>query len=219
MSTTDTTEPRTKPVVLVTTLLLAVAAWFGFRWRAAVAPAAYPYSGRALLELPRPLITSTRLLEILAPEPGERILEIGPGTGYYTLAVADRVGPAGAVEILDVRQTYLDHTMRRARGRGLENVVPTLGDGDSLPYADASFDAAYLVTVLGEIPDPRSALGELFRVLKPSGRLVVGETLIDPDYTSLGTLVRRAGIAGFALERRRGSPVGYYARFVKAAVA
>ena len=202
---------------LPTTLLLAVAAWFGLRLRAAVAPAAYPYFGRALLEVPRPLITSTRLLEILAPAPGERILEIGPGTGYYTLPVAARLGPAGAVDILDVRQPYLDHTIRRAHARGLENVAPTLGDGGSLPYADASFDAAYLVTVLGEIPDPRSALDELRRVLKPSGRLVVGETLIDPDYSTLGRLVRGARAAGFALERRRGSPVGYFARFVKTA--
>ena len=50
--------------------------------------------------------------------------------------------------------------------------------------------------MLGEIPDPEAALGELRRVLKPAGRLVVGEIFIDPDFPRLAWLVRRARAAG-----------------------
>ena len=54
-----------------------------------------------------------------SPRPGERVLEIGPGTGYYTLDLAEWVGPTAAVEIFDIQQEMLDHTMRRAAERGL----------------------------------------------------------------------------------------------------
>ena len=198
---------------LRTALIAASAAWLGLRAWAALRPTAFPYLGRLILDLPRPLITRGGLLELLDPAAGERILEVGPGTGYYTLPVAGRIAPGGALEILDVRQSFLDHTVERARNRGLANVNPTLGDGASLPYPDGRFDAAYLITVLGEIPDPEAMLGELRRVLKPGGRLVVGEIFIDPDFPRLAWLVKRARAAGLLLERRTGTPVAYFARF------
>ena len=58
-------------------------------------PTAFPYFGRAILDLTLPLITPGDLLDILAPAPGERIIELGPGSGYYTLPVAARLGPEG----------------------------------------------------------------------------------------------------------------------------
>ena len=64
--------------------------------------------------LTRPLITPGDLLDILAPAPGERIIELGPGTGYYTLPVAARLGPEGTLAIFDVRQSFLDHTVEHA---------------------------------------------------------------------------------------------------------
>src|SRR5215217_1784642 len=117
---------------------LAAALW----WRGH--PSACPYGQRFWVEAPHPLITRARLREVLAPQPGERVLEVGPGTGYYTLDVAERVAPGGTVEILDVQQEMLDHTLRRARERGLANITSACADARELPYADASFDAAYL---------------------------------------------------------------------------
>jgi ubiquinone/menaquinone biosynthesis C-methylase UbiE len=193
--------------------LVACAAWLGLRAWAALRPTAFPYLARSILELPRPLITRSGLLEILDPAAGERILEVGPGTGYYTFTVADRLGPDGLLEILDVRQSFLDHTMRRAAERGTVNITPTEADATSLPYEDGTFDAAFLITVLGEMPDPQAALGELRRVLKPAGRLVVGEIFIDPDFPRLALLVRSARDVGLILERRTGTPAAYFARF------
>ena len=178
-------------------------------------PSACPYSQRFWVEAPHPLITRARLREALDPGPGERILEVGPGTGYYTLDVAERVKPDGEVDVVDLQQEMLDHTMRRAGERGLANVTPTRSDATSMPYEDASFDAAYLVTVLGEIPDQDAAIRELARVLKPGGRLVVGELVGDPHYVRLAPMRLRATGAGLAYERRAGNALGYFARFIK----
>jgi protein-L-isoaspartate O-methyltransferase len=178
-------------------------------------PSACPYGQRFWVEAPHPLITRDRLREILDPKPGERILEVGPGTGYYTLDVAEWVKPDGEVDILDLQQEMLDHTMRRAGERGLSNVTPTQSDARAMPYEDGTYDAAFLITVLGEIPDQDAALRELTRVLKPGGRLVVGELLGDPHYVRLAPMRLRASGAGLAFERRVGNALGYFARFAK----
>jgi protein-L-isoaspartate O-methyltransferase len=178
-------------------------------------PSACPYSQRFWVEAPHPLITRDRLREILDPKPGERILEVGPGTGYYTLDAAEWVKPDGEVDILDLQQEMLDHTMRRAADAGLTNVTPTQSDATSMPYEDGTFDAAYLTTVLGEIPDQDAVFREFVRVLKPGGRLVVGELLGDPHYVRLAPMRLRASGAGLVYERRVGNALGYFARFAK----
>ena len=93
--------------------------------------------------------------------------------------------------------------MRRARAEGLDNVQPCLGDARELPYPPATFDAAYLVTVLGEIPDQEAALRQLRRVLRPGGRLVVGELFVDPHMVTEGALRRRGEAAGPAVRAAR----------------
>jgi SAM-dependent methyltransferase len=148
--------------------LVGAAVW----WRRY--PSACPYSQRFWVEAPHPFITRARLRDALGEIIGARVLEVGPGTGYYSIPVAEWIRPAGRLEIFDLQREMLDHTLRRAEARGLANVTATQGDARSLPYDDASFDAAYLITVLGEIPDQHVALAELRRVLKPTGRLVVG---------------------------------------------
>jgi ubiquinone/menaquinone biosynthesis C-methylase UbiE len=176
-------------------------------------PSACPYGQRFWVEAPHPLITRARLREILEPRPGERLLEIGPGTGYYTLELAAWVGEQGTVEIFDIQQEMLDHAIRAARERGLWNVNPTRGDAQQLGWDDDSFDAVILVTVLGEIPDQDAALRQIARVLRPGGRLIVGELFGDPHMVTLGSLERRAEAAGLRFERRVGPKLGYFARF------
>ena len=175
-------------------------------------PSACPYGQRFWVEGPHPIVSRERLREIMRPEPGERILEIGPGTGYYTLDVAAWVGPDGTVEIFDLQQEFLDHTAGRAAKRGLANVVPTQGDATALPYEDASMDAVVLTAVLGEIPDRAAALRQIRRVLKPGGRLIVGELFGDPHFTTQASLKRQAPGAGFAWETHSGNWFGYFAR-------
>jgi ubiquinone/menaquinone biosynthesis C-methylase UbiE len=187
--------------------VLAGALW----WRKH--PSACPYGQRFWVEAPHPLITRARLRDVLDPKAGERILEVGPGTGYYTLDVAEWVSPGGQVDIIDLQQEMLDHTMRRADEHRLTNIAATRGDARQLPYPDACFEAAYLITVLGEIPDQHAALRELARVLKPGGRLVVGELFGDPHWVSPSRLRERAEHVGLTFGRRLGSPIGYFSRF------
>ena len=204
---------RWATVVGATGGVVAAALW----WRGH--PSACPYGQRFWVEAPHPLITRARLREILEPQPGERILEVGPGTGYYSLDVAEWITPGGRLDIFDVQQAMLDHTMRRAAERSLANLTPTQGDARDLPYADASFDGAYLVTVLGEIPDQQTALAELARVLKPDGRLIVGELFGDPHWVRPARLNEGAEAAGLRLTRRSGTPLGYFARLARAATS
>jgi ubiquinone/menaquinone biosynthesis C-methylase UbiE len=186
--------------------ITGVALW----WRAN--PSACPYSQRFWVQAPHPGITRERLRDILEPEAGERILEVGPGTGYYALDAAGWVGLGGRLDLVDVQQEMLDHTMSRARDRGVDNIFPHLADARSLPFPDSTFDAAYLVTVLGEIPDQDAALAELQRVLRPGGRLVVGELFGDPHMVTHAALVRRASAAGLSLERKLGGRIWHYTR-------
>jgi ubiquinone/menaquinone biosynthesis C-methylase UbiE len=176
-------------------------------------PAACPYSQRLFLDLPRPFMRRQTLRDVLAPTPGERVLEVGSGTGYYSLDVARQLAPDGRLDVLDLQQPMLDELMRRAALLGTANVVATQGDGRDLPFPAATFDAAFLVATLGEIPDRDQALRELHRVLKPGGRLVVGEGQPDPHMLTLDDLRGRAEAIGFAFEEHEGTPFGYFARF------
>lgn len=174
-------------------------------------PSACPYGQRFWVEAPHPFITRERLLATLAPQAGERLLEVGPGTGYYTATAARELG-SGTLEIFDLQQQMLDHTLKRVSELGLANVHATRGDARELPFEDQSFDGAFLVAVLGEVPDQSRALSELRRVLKPDGRLVVGELFGDPHYVSPTALRRQAGQVGLRFEQRVGPPFGYFAR-------
>jgi ubiquinone/menaquinone biosynthesis C-methylase UbiE len=190
----------------------AAALAYAVRWRKN--PSACPYERRFFLKIPHPFLTRARLRRILAPQPAERVLEVGPGTGYYTLYVAEQLAPDGGVlDILDLQQEMLDHTMRKASERHTTNIVPTQGDAQELPYPDDTFEAAYMTVSLGEVPEQDAALRELRRVLKPSGRLVVGEIFGDPHMVTFGSLRARAEAAGLRFEERLGGKLAYFARF------
>jgi ubiquinone/menaquinone biosynthesis C-methylase UbiE len=184
---------------------LAAALW----WRKN--PSACPYGQRFWVEAPHPIITRDRLRSVLRPQTGERLLEIGVGTGYYSLELAEWVAPDGTLELFDLQQEFLDHVMRAAAERGLTNLVPTQGDATQLPHGDASVDGVILTAVLGEIPDSDAALREIRRVLKPTGRLVVGELFGDPHFTTYASLQRKGAAAGLEAAERSGNWFGYFA--------
>jgi len=175
-------------------------------------PSACPYGQRFWVEAPHPIITRERLRDVLRPEPGERVLEIGVGTGYYSLDLSRWLQPGGTLELFDLQQEFLDHVMRAAAERGLTNLAPTQGDATALPFGDGSVDAVVLTAVLGEIPASDAALREIRRVLKPGGRLVVGELFGDPHFTTRAALQRQGAAANLRLEEVSGNWFGYFAR-------
>ena len=176
-------------------------------------PLPMPYFMRGVLLVPRGPHSPKRVKDVLQPRSGERILEIGPGVGVHALPIAAALLPDGVLNVLDVQQTMLDDLARRAAKLNIRNIVPQQGDAQQLPYADRNFDAAYLIGVLGEIPDEAAVLGELRRVLKPDGRLLVSELFIDPDFVSLSDLREKACAAGFVIQRQVGPRWAYTAVF------
>ncbi len=183
--------------------MLARAWWDRLRGR--LEPRAYPFAEAALLETPlRQLFASPqRILCAFDLKPGERVLEIGPGIGHYSLEAARRIGRRGRLTCLDIQGEMLLETRRRLRAAGIEGAGSIQASAEDLPFAADSFDHVLAVTVLGEIPDRSRALREIRRVLRAGGRLSVSEQLPDPDFITPGTLRRQLHAAGFVEEATR----------------
>ena len=124
--------------------------------------------------------------EKLAAQPGERILDVGCGPGFYCLELAEEVGDQGAVVGIDSSEPMLSLAQRRCEGLG--QVGFKKGDALSLPVEDESFDAALSVQVLEYVPDATAALGEILRTLKPGGRALIWD--VDWDTLSMQTADR-----------------------------
>jgi SAM-dependent methyltransferase len=182
------------------------------RWLSRRSPA--PFPARLRFVLVHPSWETRALVRAIDPKPGQRVLEIGPGAGHHAVAVARQLQPAGQLDVLDLQPELLDLVARRARRFGVTNIECTVGDAcRSLPYEDDAFDAAYLVSVLGELPEPDSTLRDLRRVMRKGGRLVVSEIFFDPDFVRISTLRDRAEAAGFVFEGEFGPVFAYQARF------
>jgi arsenite methyltransferase len=108
---------------------------------------------------------------------GEQVLDIGAGTGRLAAYVADIVGPAGHVTAIDPLPLRID--LAKAKGRA--NLTAFVGQAEDLSrFADGQFDIVYLNSVFHWVADKPRALAEIFRVLKPGGRL--GLNSQDPDH-------------------------------------
>ena len=115
----------------------------------------------------------------LAAASGERILDVGCGPGFFCAELQEQVGPAGLVVGVDSSPAMLALAARRCEGR--KNVQLHEADATSLPVADESFDGAVCVQVLEYVADVPAGLGELYRALRPGGRVVVW----DVDWASV----------------------------------
>ena len=175
-------------------------------------PAPMPHALRWILHVSHPGLSPRALHRVLAPRAGELMLEIGPGIGHHALPTARALGSSGRLDVLDLQPEMLRDLKRRATRQGLGNIVAAEGDAERLPYPEATFDGAYLITVLGEIPDPGAALRELGRVVKRGGRIVVGELFLDPDYVSPSRMRALASSAGLAFGEQVGTRLSYFAR-------
>lgn len=109
--------------------------------------------------------------EALGAAPGERVLDVGCGPGFYVTELLEQVGATGLVVGVDASPQTL--ALARRRTQGQDNVALHQADATALPVVDASFDRALSVQVLEYVSDPAAALAELHRALRPGGRLVV----------------------------------------------
>jgi arsenite methyltransferase len=167
----------------------------------------------------------------LALKPGERVLDIGSGPGLLACEMAEDVGPGGSVDGVDPSESMLVIARRRATAQIAQDRVRfTTGDAASLPLPDETFHAAVATQVFEYLADIPAALAEVYRVLRPGGRLLV----LDTDWDSIvwhasdpermrrvlaawdehlvnpylpRTLTRRLHEAGFSVTRRNVIPL------------
>ena len=97
-----------------------------------------------------------------------RLFDCGCGPGTITVDLAQEIAPGAAIGI-DLREHALTHGRELAQERGITNVAFRAASIYQLPYADASFDAAFACAVLQHLAAPLAALKEIRRVLKPGG--------------------------------------------------
>lgn len=116
------------------------------------------------------------LLAPAALAPGHRVLDFGSGPGFMALAIADIVGPSGAVHGVDLNARFVADATARAAGR--DNVTFHQVESAAIPLADGSVDRAICKNVLEYVPDVNRTLSELDRVLAPGGRIHI----IDSDW-------------------------------------
>ncbi len=127
---------------------------------------------------------AAQALALLDLAPGERVLELGCGTGVFLPALAAAVGPNGQVVGIDHNQGFLEEARQRVETAGASTLVTLeAADAERLPYPAASFDAVHVERVLMHLEDPDAALREVCRVLKPGGRFVAAE----PDSAGVRT--------------------------------
>jgi ubiquinone/menaquinone biosynthesis C-methylase UbiE len=166
---------------------------------------------RSLLNPLRRLVQSpNRTVAVMRLPSDARVLEIGPGPGFFSPVIA-RTVEGGALVLMDVQ---LEMT-QLARGRltGHTNVTYVQGDAAALPFRSGQFDAVFLATMLGEVPDRDGCLGQVHRVLRRGGVLTVAETRRDSDFIPMMELRELLERHGFSLMDRHGIRWQYTARF------
>ena len=112
------------------------------------------------------------MFEMAALRPGERVLELACGSGFATFQAAELVKRSGHVLATDISAEMVKLVQARARQLGFDHVTAERREAECLDLPDAGFDAALCALALMFLPDPRKALNEMHRALRPGGRAV-----------------------------------------------
>lgn len=147
---------------------------------------------------------------------GLTVLDVGCGTGLFTVPAARMVGEHGRVIAVDIQRELLEETRSRCVDAGIaERCAFHHAGAYKLPLESQSVDVALCIATLGEAPDRLHVLLELFRVLKSGGRLAVSEELPDPAYLPAGLVRQYAEEAGFSFAGKTGNPFLYQMVFAR----
>lgn len=194
---------------------MAAAGWRDV-WNRFKGRGTYPHQLAFLLLIPpRSLVFSPRqLASRLRLTDNARVLELGPGPGFFSVEIARRI-PHGHLCLVDIQCEMLRKARARLRRAGRDNVSFAQASASALPFAPESFDTAFLVTVLGEVPDPASCLAELRRALRPGGLLSITELAGDPDRLSADEIAALARAAKLELAETLPMRFGFTINFTK----
>ncbi len=138
-------------------------------------------------------------IDSLELQPGETVLDLGSGGGLDATRAAEKVGSTGSVIGVDMTPEMLQRARENASRAGLDHVEFREGRLEQLPVADASVDAVTSNCVVNLVPDKKKVFDEIARVLKPGGRLVISDIVLDgplPDAITRSVLAHVGCVAG-----------------------
>lgn len=176
-----------------------------------------PHQWQRLLEHPWRLWYRKpgELIDQCGLRPQMKVLELGCGTGLFTVEIAQRLGEGGQLHVIELQEAYLCRAQARIKAAGLQARVAFHHSGAyALPLDTDSIDLAVVIATLGQIPERLTALHELRRVLKPGAHLVISEELPDPAYVPAPVMRRWLTAARYRAVGQSGSPFCYTQRYV-----
>jgi SAM-dependent methyltransferase len=186
--------------IAVVTILVAVS----FAWRYASRRWSLPcptiFAGAVDGRMANRLSATTATLDRMGLRPGMTVVEIGPGPGRLLVPAARRVLPGGKAIGVELQQGMLDKLRRKLAVDDPGNVELICGDATQRLLQPQGADVVYLCTVLGEIPDRRTALQHCFDALRPGGRLSITEIIMDPHYQTVAKVRALVAELGFEFE-------------------
>ena len=174
----------------------------------------YKFAFTLLIPLRNIFLSPKKLIERLELKEDFIVLEIGPGPGYFSIKVAQRL-TEGKLVLADIQQEMLDYAKKRIEKRGLKNVEYKLCDGEKLKFSNEYFDRVFMVTVIGEVVQKEKYIHEINRILKKGGLLSISELAGDPDRMNIEELKELAAIGGLKLQKHFGSKKNYTINFIK----
>jgi ubiquinone/menaquinone biosynthesis C-methylase UbiE len=124
---------------------------------------------------PDQLQVNQAIIDVLAPATGERLLEVGSGTGVLCRIAAPRVSENGNIVGLDVSKEFTDLARRESNSLGLVQLRHLVGQGERLPFVDHNFDGAWAARLILHAGKPQAVVEEIARVVRPGGRVVLAD--------------------------------------------
>ena len=162
-----------------------------------------------------------KVMDLAEIRPGMNVADIGAGNGYYTVRLAERVGPRGRVLAQDIDADALRRLGQRVERERFDNVAIKLGEPDDPELPQGSFDRIFMVHMYHEVREPYAFLWRLWPALREGGRVIVVDVDRPTDRHGIAPMLLTCEMqrVGFELDAFKDAPelAGYYAQFKAAA--